>query len=434
MKYLRIILGLAVLIAFTAVMATCAMGSELSWIQCKENAGHGQWESGSCSKEQEKGNWEVSEVTETIEVTSSGPKLELADTKAIGGEVRITCASTDVGWVGANSSGGISKFTIGECKFVEKKHGACEESKTVTGKAVDLPWASHLKEETSETGEIRNVIENGGSGAPGLKVECAVGGVLKVADECTGTTSELVEEEPAEETRGTIEEEAEGKSKEYKCSASEAKEKESGVVGGLDAIKARKGQLMGARHGYEVVGVPRNEMLPQGISVNLSEEAGANETEISSEIGETPITIKCRKGGTMGNLNDLQNLGIMRQEIKFENCTGTGLGPTCGVSPFVFKIAGRLVGSSAPLKEEFKPAGGAAMFGEVEITGTACPAVKYKVEGAQICELPRSGTPKREHEIACMLAGSSLTFEKVAAKMKMVQDVEAIAPRRWFAR
>jgi hypothetical protein len=129
--------------------------------------------------EYEGGEWALSGtiLEETIAIKGKSASVKLEDTK----EGAVECKTSGEGKVGAEGKGEITAMTYSECKTIK----SCEAG-TITVKAVHLPWKVQLAfpEETTD----RANISSGGSGAPGLDLECKVFGI-KVNDECTGETS-----------------------------------------------------------------------------------------------------------------------------------------------------------------------------------------------------------------------------------------------------
>ncbi len=109
--------------------------------------------------------------------------LLLSDLGAPGGGTAITCKGTDKGTVGPGAKDEVTEVTATGCTF--EKAGSCESSKSVTAKGVHLPWKTELE---LVSGELRDMV-TGTSGEPGWAVECTVGGIFKITDECTGLTS-----------------------------------------------------------------------------------------------------------------------------------------------------------------------------------------------------------------------------------------------------
>jgi hypothetical protein len=188
MKYLKIILGLVMVAGLMAVVASPAMALTPRWVTCVANAGAGHFTENKCITAGANGGWETAEIAKTVEVTSSGT-LELEDSAATGGKVNIECTGTNLGTVGAEGGGGITKITATNCEFIKKEHGSCEEGQTRTAEPVNLPWSANLEEVNSE---LRVLIRSLTTKPPGWKVTCRVGGILKISDECTGGSSTSV--------------------------------------------------------------------------------------------------------------------------------------------------------------------------------------------------------------------------------------------------
>ncbi len=192
MRYLKIAFGLAVVVGLMAVVASPALAATPKWVTC-EKVEKGQWLDSLCTKAGA-GTWETKAISETLEVTSSGT-LELEDSAATGGAVIIECEGSNLGTIGAEGGGGISRISASKCKFIAGKNGTCETGKAPTARALNLPWAARLEErENTETKklELRSLIRSLTTNPPGWAVECEVGGVIKVTDECTGGTSTSV--------------------------------------------------------------------------------------------------------------------------------------------------------------------------------------------------------------------------------------------------
>jgi hypothetical protein len=138
-----------------------------------------------------------SPITSRVKVHSLGLLL-LADTKALGGEVKIHCHGFDDGWVGPGNidlilhiSASLHGSLLGielmiHCKF--DKAGGCSEAKTplLLALAVNLPWLTLIK---LINGHVRDVIEKDPnanvSGNPGWKVACINILGSETVDECT---------------------------------------------------------------------------------------------------------------------------------------------------------------------------------------------------------------------------------------------------------
>ena len=241
MKRMKIAFGLVVVAGLMAFTSVPAMATPM-WTVCRSHTG-GKWGTKGCTKAESSGSFETAELTETVEVTSSAPGgLELTDTKATGGETSINCVGTGLGTVKNVSGIGkglVTRATATGCKFVEKRHGACEESGTVLARALNLPWETTLKE---ESGEMRAVIESDGNGEPGYAVECTVAAIFKVTDECTGSTSAGMKE-GSTRVEGAVESEFEAKTAAIKCS-----------IGGAGAGRVRGRTVFSLRIGNTLIG------------------------------------------------------------------------------------------------------------------------------------------------------------------------------------
>jgi len=197
MKYLKLAFGLVAVAGLMAIAASSAMAAEPIWVTCAKTAAPTHYTEADCLTAGSEGGWNTKgfAANETIEATSSGT-LKLEDRSATGGEVKIECAGTDQGWVGPNGVAEENRVTASSCKFAGA-HGSCEESKAVTAKAINLPWTLKLEERTNTATskvELRGLLVSLVSGKnPGWDVECTVGGILKVSDECTGRTNVGVE-------------------------------------------------------------------------------------------------------------------------------------------------------------------------------------------------------------------------------------------------
>ncbi len=234
MKRLKIGLETLVAIGLMILMTGPAMAAQPAWVECGENHEHGQWEDSLCLKGKTGGGWETMEVSETEEVTSSYKGLELDDTKATGGPSLVRCDVTDVGWIGREGGDGVRSAAPTNCVRVT---GACETSVRVTW--INLPWSTRLEERSG--GEVRDAIQGSGGKEPGYLVECTVGGVFKIEDECVGAVTAGLFNDKA---NGTVEPEFEGKSGKQKCKLGGA---ESGELKGTGIIKPRNGRAIKVR-------------------------------------------------------------------------------------------------------------------------------------------------------------------------------------------
>ncbi len=233
MKYLKMAFGLALVAGLMAVVASPAMATPV-WLHC-EKVTSGKWTNSTCTKAGS-GEWETKELTETVEVTSSSSALTLEDKAE---KTAIECSGLDTGTVGAKGSDSVVTINNIKCKFVSGKVGSCTESDGVKANPANLPWTTQLEERTNSEGkkENRDLITSLVSGKnPGWDVECTVGGIIKVTDECTGISSTNVR---PNRTVGSVETEFEKISEEKEpanCSVGGEKE---GVVKGVITLSLR---------------------------------------------------------------------------------------------------------------------------------------------------------------------------------------------------
>lgn len=113
--------------------------------------------------------------------------LELEDSKATGGAIRVKCTRFETGTVGPHALDLISKVTAEKlgtndkipCTFV--KQGACKATPAPTILALHLPWHTELY---LIGGEVRDMFESDGAGEPGWNMTCTnvLGGITE--DEC----------------------------------------------------------------------------------------------------------------------------------------------------------------------------------------------------------------------------------------------------------
>jgi hypothetical protein len=228
MKYLKIAFGLALLAGLMAVAASPAVAAPV-WLHCAKVGGtSGKWTNGTCTTAGS-GEWETKELTETVEVTSSGT-LTLEDRKE---STAIECTGLDTGTVGAKGSDSVLTITNIKCKFVSGKVGSCTESDGTKANPANLPWSTQLAERTNAKSEKENrdVLTSLVSGKnPGWDVECTVGGVLKITDECTGVSSTNVR---ANRSVGSVVTEFEKESEKEPANCSVGGEKEGFVAGAI---------------------------------------------------------------------------------------------------------------------------------------------------------------------------------------------------------
>jgi hypothetical protein len=209
------------------------------WVTCLPKSGAGQWEDSHCTKGKTNGGWETSELTTTVEVTSSD-KLTLEDSAE---KTAVTCTGLDKGKIGAEGSDSVTEISNVKCEFVKEENGKCEASGPVSAKPLNLPWSTHLAERTnaSKELEVRDEITSLVSGKePGWTLTCRVDGVLEVSDECSGNTSTKVR---SNRTEGSVEAEFEKESPKGGCSLSKEK---TGVITGTTISKLRmsNGELL----------------------------------------------------------------------------------------------------------------------------------------------------------------------------------------------
>jgi hypothetical protein len=237
MKHLKIVFGLVVTAGLMAVVASPAVALGPRGVTCaKVTPGAGKWTNGLCTTAGT-GEWETKEIIATVEVTASGT-LEQEDSKAPGGPAVIKCSASGTGTTGAGGTGSVVTILLKSCEFVEKKSGDCEESKPVTSEFLNLPWSTKLeeRENLSKEKEVRNVLSAGHSGkTPGLAIECTVGGILKITDECTGmfSTTKI----RANRAEGSVEGEYEKESEPGNCTVGGEK---SGFLRGVITGKLRQ--------------------------------------------------------------------------------------------------------------------------------------------------------------------------------------------------
>ncbi|HEY2630824.1 MAG TPA: hypothetical protein VGI26_00420 [Solirubrobacteraceae bacterium] len=138
--------------------------------------------------------WELNKtpVKETIAVKSKiAETIRIEDMKTPSGAVAVACKGSDEGNVNAGGKGELTKFTMSECTPVT---GGCGAG-TIKITALHLPWKTQLME-PGEEAFFLDKISSGGTGTPGLKVECTILGI-KITDECTGETTHMIEAAPS---------------------------------------------------------------------------------------------------------------------------------------------------------------------------------------------------------------------------------------------
>jgi hypothetical protein len=282
-KKMGLVLGLAVVSLFVVWVAPALAVSR--WEGCKALSG-GSFENGECTKEKVNGGFEWDELIGTEEVTSSG-ELELEDAKATGGATAIKCKGVSTGWVAnlTNSSelgeDGVTTVTSVSCTFV--KAGSCEESKSVTAKARNLPWGTKLVERGEE---VRDEIRSGpkkeeGNGEPGWSIECTVAGILKITDTCErqGNTTNV----KPNSTNGTVDEAFDERTQEETMSTCAVGGSNAGLVRGNIVTKARSEK--GLRVGTNIFSfLPQKIKFPNTVVGEEKEftleNLGTNELEL----------------------------------------------------------------------------------------------------------------------------------------------------------
>jgi hypothetical protein len=232
MKHLKVVFGLAVLAGLMAVMASSAMALGPRWVTClpAKEVGKGHFNDSGCLESDKTNEWETTEVTETLETTSSSTGLKLEDSEAPGGAVEIECSGTNTGTISANGQDSVKTVhTNPGCKFI--KAGACEEKAGVTAEARNLGWSTELMEINSEERDLLRSLVSGKK--PGWNVTCTVGGILQITDECTANVTTVIRN-----LRGSgkieAEFEAKGETSEFDGEVAEctASKKKSGHVKG----------------------------------------------------------------------------------------------------------------------------------------------------------------------------------------------------------
>ncbi len=115
----------------------------------------------------------VLKIKEVSAITLEDSKFGVAIECKVSGERKVT----------GEGKGEITGFTLSTCKPVK----GCAETE-ITALATLLPWATQLQEPTGKEGPLRENITSAG-----ILVECLVAGI-KIADECTGNTSQGIED------------------------------------------------------------------------------------------------------------------------------------------------------------------------------------------------------------------------------------------------
>jgi hypothetical protein len=97
----------------------------------------------------------------------------------MGTGVAIECKTTDKETIGPGPEGKTVEYLFTECTTVA---GTCESPKVTV---VKLPWKTAIVLVGSKYFER---IESGGTGSPGLEIECTIPLIGKVKDTCTRST------------------------------------------------------------------------------------------------------------------------------------------------------------------------------------------------------------------------------------------------------
>jgi hypothetical protein len=275
--------------------ATPALASFPAWGICtKPGTKEGSFEDAKCTKEKAEGEYEWTEAISGTEVTTStipGQSLTLEDT---GAKTAMECTGGGAGKLGTNGTGELTAASATSCKFVSGKNGVCEASKPVTAKAVHLPWKTKLEEKETE---IRNTVENSGSGEPGWAMECTIAGIFKVADTCEGPTNAKTSNIA---TEGEVEAEFEAKSPTVKCSVGGA-----GTGRAAGRTKAAAKGVAGLKFGVGKMKLPEApvRIIPNGSTEIFPEYVGlgkASELRVSLSAGftyEAPLIKGCKEAG-----------------------------------------------------------------------------------------------------------------------------------------
>ncbi len=179
MRYVRLASCLAVMFVVSMVAAGTASAAP-HWLVCSEGTGSStKYGNNQCETASSSGKFEWVEPKTTEAVISRG-SLKLEANAPIVGEVEVTCAGRDAGWIGPNGKDEITEVEATACKAGK----SCEKIENAKGVAepVNLPWNTELKE---TEGLIHDAIRAGPSGKePGWKVICKVLG-KKEENVCT---------------------------------------------------------------------------------------------------------------------------------------------------------------------------------------------------------------------------------------------------------
>jgi hypothetical protein len=241
MKYPKIAFGLVVAIGLLAVAAGPATAREPRAVTCVAREA-GKWENSGCTTPGATGSWETEELTETVEATASGTLIQEDRAE----KAAIECSASGTGTAGADGAGAVITIKLEKCSFVSKESGKCEESRPVTSKFLNLPWATKLEEKfnAAKELEVRNVLSSLIKGKEaGLAIECTVLKVIQIVDECTGMFSST--KIRANRAVGSVEGEYEKESEPGECSVS--KEKSGFLLGVITGkLRNRKGEFQAA--------------------------------------------------------------------------------------------------------------------------------------------------------------------------------------------
>jgi hypothetical protein len=120
-------------------------------------------------------------LTESV-VTKSSGVLKLTDADALGGKLSVECKDTGEGSAGTGGSDEQTKLSLSSCTLVASS--SCETSPQM--KPLHLPWHSELVSSEGLSSNNHDITVSSGKGNPGFAIECRVGGIQMVVDECTG--------------------------------------------------------------------------------------------------------------------------------------------------------------------------------------------------------------------------------------------------------
>jgi hypothetical protein len=123
-------------------------------------------------------------LTGSIATKTSGT-VKLTDEASTGGVLSVECKDTGGGSAGTSGSDELTKLSFSSCKLVSD--GPCEAAVTPNIVPLHLPWHSELVLSEGLTPRTHDVSLSGGSGLPGLRIECRIGGIFYIADECTAS-------------------------------------------------------------------------------------------------------------------------------------------------------------------------------------------------------------------------------------------------------